>query len=260
MQLLLLAIAGFSLPAYAFSLITDVKTRQLIATSALVSFVGFLITRWLIPAVASKTKARGICGKDLNKKGTPAGEIPIPEAAGLAVGCAFLLCVICFELLHYYDIGSLLEFVKSGFQGTPKQEVIADSWLVDYNAALATIGFMLFLGFADDVLDIRWRVKLILPLFAALPLLVAYSGGTGISVPKPFQALLGLQSYMELGVFYKVKSNTMHYTAPLKKMGVMIVYHHADHVDAPNVVFSIMRPKAKSPFALCPEQLHWTFC
>lgn len=29
--------------------------------------------------------------------------------------------------------------------------------LVDYNAALATICFMLFLGFADDVLDIPWR-------------------------------------------------------------------------------------------------------
>ena len=31
--------------------------------------------------------------------------------------------------------------------------MIPDSWLVDYNAALATIGFMMFLGFADDVLD-----------------------------------------------------------------------------------------------------------
>ena len=39
-----------------------------------------------------------------------------------------------------------------------------DSWLIDYNAALATICFMLFLGFADDVLDIPWRVKLVLPL------------------------------------------------------------------------------------------------
>lgn len=38
---------------------------------------------------------------------------------------------------------------------SPKLETIPDSWLVDYNAALATIGFMMFLGFADDVLDIR---------------------------------------------------------------------------------------------------------
>ena len=43
-----------------------------------------------------------------------------------------------------------------------------DSWLIDYNAALATICFMLFLGFADDVLDIPWRVKLVLPLVGSL--------------------------------------------------------------------------------------------
>lgn len=50
------------------------------------------------------------------------------------------------------------------------QEPIGDAWLVDYNAALATICFMLFLGFADDVLDIPWRVKLLLPALASLPL------------------------------------------------------------------------------------------
>lgn len=51
----------------------------------------------------------------------------------------------------------------------------------------------------------RWRVKLILPLFAALPLLVAYSGGTGIALPKPLLSLLGLSSsYLELGLLYKV--------------------------------------------------------
>lgn len=70
-------------------------------------------------------------------------------------------------------------------------QLLPDSWLVDYNAALATIGFMVFLGFADDVLDIPWRVKLVLPLFASLPLLVAYSGGTGVAVPMPLQVRLG---------------------------------------------------------------------
>ena len=31
---------------------------------------------------------------------------------------------------------------------------------------------MMFLGFADDVLDLRWRYKMILPTIASLPLLV----------------------------------------------------------------------------------------
>ncbi|MEW5316093.1 MAG: hypothetical protein WDW38_007479 [Sanguina aurantia] len=203
-QLGLLAVGGLSPAVYAYSQIGDARIRALVATSAAVALVGFFVTLRLIPAFTGKTSSRGIAGKDLNKKGTPAGDIPIPEAAGLAPGAVFLLCIICFQLLHYYDIGSLLDFVRSGFQGTiRREEALPDSWLVDYNAALATIGFMLFLGFADDVLDIRWRVKLLLPLFAALPLLAAYSGGTGVAVPKPLQALLGLPSYMELGLAYQ---------------------------------------------------------
>ena len=59
------------------------------------------------------------------------------------------------------------------------QVPISESWLVDYNAALATICFMLFLGFADDVLDIPWRVKLMLPALASLPLVTALSKAPG---------------------------------------------------------------------------------
>ncbi|PNH07577.1 UDP-N-acetylglucosamine--dolichyl-phosphate N-acetylglucosaminephosphotransferase [Tetrabaena socialis] len=203
-QLAVLGLVGFGLPAWACTQIPDARVQQLIVACALVSVLGFFGTVYLVPKVASKTQARGICGKDLNKKGTPEGDRPVPEAVGLAPGCVFLLCVISFQLLHYYDISSLVSFVRSGFQGALRTEPIADAWLVDYNAALATIGFMLFLGFTDDVLDIRWRVKLILPLFAALPLLAAYSGGTGVAVPKPLLSLgLGLPAYLELGVLYK---------------------------------------------------------
>lgn len=203
-QLILLASVCFAAPLWLLFQLTDEKIQQLIVTSALIGVAGFFVTLYLVPRVAGKTQSRGICGKDLNKKGTPAGDIPIPEAAGLGVGCAFLLCIICFEYLHYYDINSLFNWVLSGFRGSPRLEIVSESWLVDFNAALATIGFMLFLGFADDVLDIRWRVKLLLPLFAALPLLTAYSGGTAIAVPKPVQAWFGLPTFLELGILYKV--------------------------------------------------------
>ncbi len=39
------------------------------------------------------------------------------------------------------------------------------------------------------MLDIPWRVKLLLPTVASLPLLIAYSGATAISLPKPIQVL-----------------------------------------------------------------------
>lgn len=62
---------------------------------------------------------------------------------------------------------------------------------------------MLFLGFADDVLDIPWRVKLILPAVAALPLVMAYGGGTGVAIPKPLISI-GFPGYIELGILYRV--------------------------------------------------------
>ncbi|GBF90594.1 hypothetical protein Rsub_03166 [Raphidocelis subcapitata] len=203
LQLALLTVLGLSGPAYFLFQIEDQRTFRSVLISGVVALAGFFATRWLLPFVAQKTLARGICGKDLNKKGTPGADTPIPESAGLAPACVFLLCIICFELLHYYDADSVVKFVSSGFRGSLRLEALPDAWLVDYNAALATVCFMVFLGFADDVLDIRWRVKLILPLFASLPLLVAYSGGTGVAVPKPLQAALGLPSFLELGLLYK---------------------------------------------------------
>jgi UDP-N-acetylglucosamine--dolichyl-phosphate N-acetylglucosaminephosphotransferase len=47
-------------------------------------------------------------------------------------------------VLHYYDIYSVIAWIGSGFTGPlPVLETIEDAWLVDYNAALATIGFMM---------------------------------------------------------------------------------------------------------------------
>lgn len=66
--------------------------------------------------------------------------------------------------------------------------------------ALLAICCMIFLGFADDVLNLRWRHKLLLPTLASLPLLMVYFtnfGNTVIVVPKPFRALLGL--HLDLG-------------------------------------------------------------
>ena len=41
-------------------------------------------------------------------------------------------------------------------------------------SALLSISCMLMLGFADDVLDLRWRHKLLLPTMASMPLLLVY--------------------------------------------------------------------------------------
>ena len=139
------------------------------------------------------------------------GEKKVPESLGLAPGVVFLVCIVLFQLLHSHDTAALLHWVSGSGGGTAlKAQPIADAWLVDYNAALATICFMLFLGFADDVLDIPWRVKLLLPMLAALPLIVAYGGGTGIAVPLPLRGLLGLPGYLDLGPLYYVRPHWQH--------------------------------------------------
>jgi len=46
--------------------------------------------------------------------------------------------------------------------------------MADYNAAILSISLMTLLGFVDDVLELRWRYKLIIPCIATLPLAQAY--------------------------------------------------------------------------------------
>lgn len=43
----------------------------------------------------------------------------------------------------------------------------------------------------DDVLDLKWRYKIVFPIVASLPLLVHYPGTTAISVPIPFRGIFG---------------------------------------------------------------------
>jgi UDP-N-acetylglucosamine--dolichyl-phosphate N-acetylglucosaminephosphotransferase len=73
---------------------------------------------------------------------------------------------------------------------------------VEYNASLLSICFMIFLGFSDDVLDLRWRYKLILPTIASFPLLFAYSGSTSILIPKFLSGYFG--HVLNLGILFKL--------------------------------------------------------
>ena len=53
---------------------------------------------------------------------------------------------------------------------------------------------MVLLGFADDVLNLKWRHKLLLPTVASLPLLMVYYANfnsTTVIIPKPLRVFLG---------------------------------------------------------------------
>ena len=192
------------------------------AAAAALGGAAYWGTARLVPVVAAATLKRGMWGKDINKRGTPAGQAQVPEALGLAVGLVFLVTVIIFQHVHLYTVRQdELARAEAGVPGTlswleglmrplrqeePKRVgYSADTLelLLQYDVALACIVFMLFLGFADDVLDIPWRIKLALPTFAALPLLSAYPGGTCVLIPRFLQGILRAK-LLELGALYHV--------------------------------------------------------
>lgn len=68
------------------------------------------------------------------------------------------------------------------------------SQFVELLSALLSICCMILLGFADDVLDLRWRHKLLLPTIASLPLLMSYYvnfNSTTVILPTFVRAFLG---------------------------------------------------------------------
>ncbi|XP_048127116.1 UDP-N-acetylglucosamine--dolichyl-phosphate N-acetylglucosaminephosphotransferase-like [Rhodamnia argentea] len=160
----------------------DGELKRSILINAGLSLAGFFATVKLIPVASTYVLRRNLFGYDINKKGTPQGTVKVPESLGIVVGIVYLVLAIVFQYFNF----------------------TADSnWLVEYNAALASICFMILLGFMDDVLDVPWRVKLILPSFAALPLLMAYAGHTTIIIPKPLIPYVGME-ILNLGWIYKL--------------------------------------------------------
>ena len=64
---------------------------------------------------------------------------------------------------------------------------------VEYFAALLSICLVVLLGFIDDVIDLKWRHKFIVPTIASVPVLVAYKGLTCVVVPKLLRGIIGAQ-------------------------------------------------------------------
>ncbi|URD79205.1 Glycosyl transferase family 4 [Musa troglodytarum] len=156
--------------------------RRSIAINAAMSFGAFVLAVRMIPVAARYVLRRNLYGFDINKKGTPQGNIKVPESLGIVIGIVYLVIAILFQHFNFTS---------------------DSNWLVEYNAALASICFMILLGFVDDVLDVPWRAKLVLPSFAALPLLMAYAGHTTIIIPKPLIQYVGV-AVLDLGWIYKL--------------------------------------------------------
>ncbi|XP_063362030.1 UDP-N-acetylglucosamine--dolichyl-phosphate N-acetylglucosaminephosphotransferase [Cydia amplana] len=152
------------------------------------SIIAFLITDELIPNLKELFIKAGLGGIDLCKT----SKQKIPEALGVVSGCVFL--VTCFLFIPIVFGNSLMD--TANFPHNEFAELLA---------ALLSICCMLLLGFADDVLDLRWRYKLLLPTIASLPLLVVYYvnfNSTTFIVPMPLRQWLGVS--INIGFLYYI--------------------------------------------------------
>lgn len=201
-QLFALLAVGVTPPALALATNVCAQTILSVLIASVISFLGYRWTCYLIPRLAPRHVKAGLSGRDINKKGTEAGEKPVPESMGLATG---VVTLVCLALVHVVHKLRLVPRACSWLGWQRSEPDATDPWNDDFPAALSSIAFMLMLGFVDDVLDLPWRVKLVMPVVASLPLLAAYSGATAIGIPKPLVEWLQLtQTYVELGPLYYV--------------------------------------------------------
>ena len=66
---------------------------QLLAYVIVAAF-GYFATNSLVPKIKTYTLRKGICGKDLGKKGSSIADKDVPEALGIVPGATFLVCLI----------------------------------------------------------------------------------------------------------------------------------------------------------------------
>lgn len=160
-------------------------------------FIAYATTCHYIPLAAPKLFARGLYGLDINKttseervalrnrleqqrKDVPYADLSpqdkkkiIPESLGIVAGAVYLTVL-------------LLLLVSLRLE------------MRDFSGPLASIVVMLLLGFVDDVLNVRWRYKIILSAVGSLPLLMSYQGSLFVLIPRPVLILLSYVSNLSL--------------------------------------------------------------
>mmetsp|Transcript_1736 Transcript_1736/g.4445 ORF Transcript_1736/g.4445 Transcript_1736/m.4445 type:complete len:466 (+) Transcript_1736:43-1440(+) len=173
--------------------------KMTLCVNVLLSAVGFRTTTKLIYGMGDTFVKAGLKGIDLNKHTTkrdaagmlvrPIEGISIPESQGTVCSAVFVLVMSVF-------IPFAFAFHK---------EEVAIAHLLEYLSAVLTITVAAFLGFADDVLDLKWREKIPLPFLATLPLVLVYhvtGKQTAVMVPNMLQPWLG--DHLELGILFYI--------------------------------------------------------
>merc|ERR1712212_299675 len=220
--------------------------------SFILNIFAFLGCFKLIPKCTEMFLQKNISGQDLGKR----DKKKIPEAGGVISGCVFLMVTILMILIDYGP-------------HTMDRDNFPHAQFAQMLAALLSIVFMLFLGFVDDVLDLRWRFKLILPTMASFPLLIVYyvsCNRTEVVVPLILRPFLGLDT-VNLGIFYYIYmgmlavfcTNAINILAGINGLEVGQSVVIAISVIIHNVVELILQPGGFNPVVVEAHAFSLTF-
>ncbi|KAF7508817.1 hypothetical protein GJ744_008694 [Endocarpon pusillum] len=159
-----------------------------LAFSGLAYSVTYALIRWLGPTFIGA----GLKGKDMSK----AIKKEIPETMGAVAASIYLLILIAFIPFPFY------KDIVAATSGGGNRDVVVQAAEVEtgrflhrfphsklsaYLSALLTLHTTTLLGITDDILDLRWRHKVLIPALASLPLLLVYYvdfGVTSIVIPR----------------------------------------------------------------------------
>ncbi|KAJ2707795.1 tunicamycin resistance protein [Coemansia spiralis] len=177
------------------ALLWQLRDEPLAACVCMAGLAG-LATWCVVPAAAMTFKRAGLSGTDLAKPGRPV----LAESMGVVAATIYLAATFLF--------------IPTQFRGqlaAPSRHAFPFERLGQYLSALLSLQSMVFLGFADDVIDLRWRFKLLLPTIASIPVLVVYYIGHGVThvvLPVFMRTWLGTNT-VDLGALYYVYMGLM---------------------------------------------------
>lgn len=143
----------------------------LAASSAAALAAAWLVTKWVIP----RALERNFTGRDVHK----AERSYVSELGGVGIAIGFVIGVFVFiGLANYWDIGP-------------------QTWQAML-AAVCSVLIVLIIGLMDDLFEIRWRDKALIPALGALPLVVAAVGNPVMALPFVGTVNFGLLYFLAL--------------------------------------------------------------
>ncbi|KAI8143571.1 glycosyl transferase family 4-domain-containing protein [Fennellomyces sp. T-0311] len=187
---LIAAVIGFA---------ANVPLPDTVYVSIAFAILAALVTLKTLPRLASTFVTARVSGVDVLKRDRPL----LPEAMGFPTAVIYLIVMFCFipfPFINWFDGEARLVHEDNPMIGTFPYHKLGQIL-----SAILAIQSMVLLGFADDILDVRWRYKVWFPAVASIPLLIFYYTNFGVTyVVMPLQLRSIVGELVDLGPLYYI--------------------------------------------------------